>query len=112
MTIDSSVKKIDSPRFEIFAGGGLAAVMIFSVGVFMLVVPVIGWIVGPSLMITAGLIALAHLVGMFRNQPGYAGHCPDCGSPVTAGGPGSVSECGACKNRFVHRDGQLWMIEK
>lgn len=113
MTIDSTVKKIDPPGwFEMFAGGGMAAVVIFSVGVFVLVIPVVGWILGPALMITAGLIALAHVVGMFSKKPDYAGHCPYCGSPASAGDPGSVGQCGACKNRFVHRDNQLWQIEK
>jgi hypothetical protein len=110
MTIDSTVKKIDPPGwFEMFAGGGIAAVVIFSVGVFVMVIPVIGWILGPALMITAGLIALAHVVGMFRKKPDYAGHC---GSPAAAGDPGSVGQCGACQNRFVHHDSQLWQIEK
>lgn len=114
MTIDSTVKRSDSPgRFEMFAGGGLAAVVIFSVGVFLMVVPVLGWIVGPALMITAGLIALTHVVGMFgSNKPGYAGNCPYCGSPATAGDPGSVGQCGACEKRFVHRDSQLRKIEE
>jgi hypothetical protein len=114
MTINSSVEKIrpQATRFEIFAGGGLAAVVIFSIGVFLLVVPVLGWIVGPSLMLAAGIIALVHLVLMFRSKPHYTGHCPYCGSATTAGEPGSISECAACKNTFVHREGQLCKIEE
>ena len=113
MTIDSAVTRIDTPgRFEMFAGGGIAAVVIFSVGVFLLVVPVLGWVVGPALMITAGLIALTHVVGMFSsNKPAYAGHCPYCGSPAAAGEPGSVGQCEACNHKFVHRESQLLKIE-
>jgi hypothetical protein len=113
MTIDSSVKRISPPGwFEMFAGGGLAAVVIFSVGVFVLVIPVLGWILGPALMITAGLIALVHVVEMFKKKADYVGHCPYCDASTTAGNPGSVSQCGACQHRFVHRDGQLWQIEQ
>lgn len=111
MTIDSTVKKIDSPAaIEMLAGGGLAAVVIFSVGVFLLVIPVIGWLVGPALMIAAGLIAIAHVTGIFWRKAEYTGHCPYCDAPAVASEPGSVGVCGACKNKFVHRDGQLCKI--
>ncbi len=63
-------------EFEIFAGGGIAAVMCFGVGVFLMVVPVLGWVVGSSLMLLAGLIALAHAVGMFKAASTYQGQCP------------------------------------
>ncbi|MBZ5601420.1 MAG: hypothetical protein LAO79_03855 [Acidobacteriia bacterium] len=105
------MKKTDPGRFEMFAGGGLAAVVIFSVGVFMSVVPVIGWIVGPGLMITAGLIAIGHVVGIFRAKPSYTGHCPNCGAPAAAGDPGSVGMCEACHSGFAHHDNQLWKLE-
>lgn len=108
MTIDPTPKKIDPPGvLEMIAGGGIAAVVIFSVGVFLLVVPIVGWVVGPSLMVLAGLIAIAHIGGIFMRKPAYAGQCPHCGEPVTIGGPGSVSQCAACKNKFIHRRGQL-----
>ena len=95
-----------------FAGGGIAAVICFSVGVFLLIVPVLGWIVGPSLMLMAGLIATVHLIGMFRGRSTYEGHCPYCGAPATAGNPGSMGRCGACKHRFEHRDGQFWQSDQ
>jgi len=85
----------------------MAFVVIFSVGVFLLVIPVIGWLLGPALMLIAGLIVMAHVGGIFSRKPAYAGHCPYCGAPAEAGDPGSIGECGACKNRFVHRDSQL-----
>ena len=109
MAIDSKVKKVEPPgSFEILAGGGLAAVVIFSVGVFMMVVPLIGWVVGPALMIVAGVVAVVHMGQIFRRKAGYAGNCPYCGAPTVAGEPGSVGECHACWNKFVHRDNQLW----
>ena len=55
--------------FEIFAGGGLAALIIFSVGLFLLVVPVIGWVVGPALMITAALVLVVHLFWLATKKP-------------------------------------------
>ncbi len=114
MTIDSTATRIE-PRptqFEMFAGGSIAAVICFSVGVFLLVVPVVGWIVGPSLMLTAGLIALAHAVGLLQNRSTYKGRCPYCGAPVTAGDPGSMGRCGACKHRFEHSEGQFLQSEQ
>lgn len=112
MTIDTTVKRINPPgRFEFFAGGGLAAIIFFSVGVFLMVIPILGWIIGPSLMILAGGIAVAHLMGMFRrNRPGYVGHCPYCGSEEIAGEPDSVSQCTSCGQRFTHHDHQLSKI--
>jgi len=113
MTIDNIVTKIDLPGwFEIFAGGGLTAVILFSVGILFLAVPVIGLILGPAMMLTAGLVAITHVGLMFRHKHGYAGHCPHCGASVDAGEPGSVGECGDCQNKFVHRDNHLWEIEK
>ena len=113
MTIDTTVRRVNPPgRFEFFAGGGLAAVIIFSVGVFVMVVPIIGWAVGPALMITAGLIAVGHVIGMFRIKPGYEGDCPYCGSATPAGEPESVSQCETCKNQFIHRDNRLWKTEE
>jgi type IV secretory pathway TrbD component len=108
MTIDCTVRRIDPPGIvEMLAGGGLAAVVIFSVGVFLMVIPLIGWLVGPALMISAGVILLADMRGIFRRKTGYAGHCPSCGEPAMAGDPESVGECGACHSPFVHHDGQL-----
>jgi len=113
MTIDSTVKRINPPGFvEMLAGGELAALIIFSVGVFLMVVPVIGWLAGPALMIVAVLVGIAHVVGIFEKKPGYAGHCPYCGADAIAGDPGSVSKCDECKNRFVHREGRLWKVEE
>lgn len=112
MTIDSTVKRIDPPaNIEILAGGGLAAVIIFSVGVFMMVVPVIGWIVGPALMLTAGVIAIVHVGEVFRKKPEYVGHCPFCGAEVVAGDPDSIHTCGACKKEFVRREDKLVAYE-
>ncbi len=112
MTIDTSVKKIDPPGLiEMLAGGGIAAVVIFSVGVFLLVVPIVGWVVGPALMIAAGLIALAHVGGIFSRKASYTGHCPSCGAAVTIGEPGSAGVCPECKSTFVHRNSQLRKIE-
>ena len=109
---DTTVKRIDSPgRFEMFAGGGIAAIIIFSVGVFMMVVPVLGWIVGPSLMIAAGLLASAHVFGMFHKPPKYAGNCPHCGLASDAGNPGDLTECSGCGKEFMHRDRQLVKAE-
>lgn len=113
MTTDCSVKRIEAPgRFEIFAGGGLATVIIFSVGIFMMVVPIVGWVVGPTLIVLAGLIAIAHLTRLFRNRPAYSGHCPCCGLPAFAGEPGTTGVCYSCKNRFIHRDGALHRLDE
>ncbi len=112
MTFDSTVKRIGPPAaIEMLAGGGLAAIIVFSVGVFLLVIPIFGWMVGPALMLTAGLIAIAHLAGVFRSKAEYAGACPYCGSRATADGPGSIGECSACKNRFIHQDGRFQQLE-
>ena len=112
MTIDSTVRKIDAPaKFEMLAGGGLAAVVVFSVGVFLLVIPVLGWLLGPALMIVAGLIAISHVGGIFRRKPGYMANCPCCGAPTAAGEPGSTGECPECKSKFVHRESHLLKIE-
>jgi hypothetical protein len=111
MAIDTTVRKVDPPALmEIFAGGGIAAVFLFSVGVFMSIVPVIGWVIGPGLMILAGVIAIAHIGGMFKRKPGYAGHCPHCGAEAIVGAPGTSGECEACKHKFVHRDAHLMEI--
>jgi len=107
MTIDNSVRRIASPRFEFAAGGGIAAVVIFSVGVFMLVVPILGWIIGPGLMLTGILVAIWHFGGIFRNKANYAGHCPYCGAVANVGSAGSVAECPGCQRSFIHRDGKL-----
>jgi hypothetical protein len=112
MTTDSAVKKIErSPQTgvpEMIFGGGIAFVVIFSVGVFLMIVPILGWIAGPSLMIAAGLVAVWHISRILRRNPEYSGPCPYCGAPATAGGEGSVSRCGACKKRFLHEEGGFW----
>ena len=111
MTIDSSVKRSDPPVVEMLAGGGLATLIIFSVGVFMMVVPVIGWIVGPALMLTAGLIAAIHVAEIFRAKPDYAAHCPYCNAPVHPADRDSTGACGTCNHRFANRDGLLSKTE-
>jgi len=112
MTIDSTVKRIEPPAtIEILAGGGLAAVIFFSVGVFMTVVPVIGWIIGPALMITAGLIAILHIGEIFGKKAEYVGHCPSCGAQASAGEPESVHICAACKKQYVYREDKLVAYE-
>jgi hypothetical protein len=113
MTIDSTVKRIGPPAaIEMLAGGGLAALIVFSVGVFLLVIPILGWVVGPALMVTAGLIAIAHLAEVFWSKAEYAGACPYCGAPANAPGPESVGECHACNHRFIQRNGELQKIEQ
>lgn len=107
MTIDSTVHRIDPHSIEILAGGGIAAVILFSVGVFLMVVPILGWVVGPALMLLAGVVAIAHVGEVFRSKPEYAGHCPNCGAEVVVGDTGSVGTCAACSARFEHRDGRL-----
>ena len=111
MTIDTTVRKVEPPGwFEVLAGGGIAAVVIFSVGVFLSIVPILGWVLGPALMILAGLIFAWHVYEMFSRKPSYSGHCPYCGEPVLSGGPGAVGQCAACKNRFVQREDQLYKL--
>lgn len=111
MTTDSAVKKIErSPQTgvpEMIFGGGLAFVVIFSVGVFLMVVPILGWIAGPSLMLLAGVVLVWHLSRILRRKPEYSGPCPYCGAQATAAGDGTVSRCGACKKRFLHEEGQF-----
>ncbi len=112
MTIDSTVTRVGpSGRFELFAGGGIAALWVFSVGVFMMVIPVIGWVVGPAFMITAAVIAVFHLIGFFKNTAAYTASCPYCGAATIAGEPGSTGECSACKHHFSHHDSHLWKTE-
>lgn len=109
MEIDSTVTKKEAPPFLERAGlSFLTASFAFFTGLILLFVPLIGWIIGPIVMI-ASLFTLGN---MFSAKPSYVGNCPYCGCSVDAGNPGTVTKCLMCKNRFVHRDGQLWKIEK
>lgn len=111
MTIDSTVKRIEPPAaVEILTGGGIAFVVIFSVGVFLMIVPIIGWVAGPACMLTAMVILGLHIAGVIKSKPNYSGHCPYCGEETAAGEPGGTGRCGACKKTFVHRDGKLAAI--
>jgi hypothetical protein len=112
MTIDSTVRKVEPPAaFEILAGGGIAAVVVFSVGVFLMIVPILGWIVGPCCMLAAGVILIAHIAGVIKSKPNYASHCPHCGAEAEAGEPESNGRCAVCRNAFVHTNGRLWKLQ-
>lgn len=113
MTIDSTVKRINPPAaIEMLAGGGIAFVVIFSVGVFLMIVPIVGWIAGPACMLTAALILIAHVAGVMKSKPNYTGHCPYCGAEAPAGEPGSSARCPECKKAFAHQNGQLLKLEQ
>lgn len=108
MTIDTTVKRIDPPtKWEMLAFGSVAFVFVFSVGVFLTIIPVVGWVAGPALMITAIVIAAAHIAGLFRRKTGYAGHCPHCGEAAMAGDPETTGICGACHHKFLHHQSHL-----
>ena len=107
--IDSTVTRKEAAPFLQRAGMGIVgAIVCFILGAGMLIIPIIGWILGPIMMIGS--------IGIFGNsfsaQPTYTGKCPYCGRTVLAGNPEDVRKCISCKNRFVHRAGQLWKIEK
>jgi hypothetical protein len=79
------------------AKGCLASAMMLVFGVLVLIVPVLGWIIGP-IMIIGSLGAWAH----FKDQ--WEGPCPVCGKKVEVGTSGT---CPACKSRIVREKNQF-----
>lgn len=113
MTIDTTVKKSGSTagRGELVASGLMEAVFCFMVGVLLLVVPVIGWILGPALMLLAALIIVVHGAALLTRRSGYVGRCPHCGAKTTVHSEDGTGRCPVCRRRVALHDGELEIVE-
>ncbi len=82
-----------------FLRGVLMGIAMFPVGFFFILIPIIGWVVGPVLMLGA-LLAPILMMGL-REGP-----CPVCGKRIIM-----ILEdartCAACESRIIRKEDQF-----
>lgn len=88
----------------VFCGLFCGMVMIMF-GLGLLLIPIIGWIVGPILMLF-GLVAPIALPMSLLTE--WSGTCPVCGAKMTINGVAAT--CKTCCRRIVRRDNRFIFI--
>lgn len=80
-------------------------------GLFLLIIPILGWLLGPVVIIV-GVLVIPH--AMISGDPNYVnnliGECPHCRKEVKTSMSSNSFDCSHCKKRIIVRDRQFYNL--